>query len=54
LGLRVKVSKTVTIDRELVEWMEGMIEKKEFASLSHAIEKALTKLRAEYEKAARA
>jgi len=46
----MKVKKTVTIDAELLKWIEKMIEAKEFGSLSHAIEKALVKLRKEYEK----
>jgi Arc/MetJ-type ribon-helix-helix transcriptional regulator len=48
----MKVKKTVTIDVKLVKWMEEMVEKKEFGSLSHAIEKALSKLKEEYEKKA--
>jgi hypothetical protein len=34
----------------LLEWVEEMIEKKEFASVSHAVQKALVKLREEYGK----
>jgi Arc/MetJ-type ribon-helix-helix transcriptional regulator len=46
----MKVKKTVTIDVELVKWLEKMIEAKEFGSLSHAIEKALVRLKEDYEK----
>ena len=41
----VKVRKNVTIDNELIKWVETEIKKKRFASLSHAIEYALTKLK---------
>jgi len=47
----MKVKKTVTLDSELIEWLEQKIKEKEFGSLSHGIEKALTKLKEEYEKA---
>lgn len=46
----MKVKKTVTLDEKLVKWIEKMIKKKEFGSLSHSIEKGLFKLREEYEK----
>jgi Arc/MetJ-type ribon-helix-helix transcriptional regulator len=45
-----KVKKTVTVDSNLVAWVEKQMGKKEFASLSHAIEKSLTRLKAEYDK----
>jgi Arc/MetJ-type ribon-helix-helix transcriptional regulator len=35
----------VTIRKDLVEWMEKKIEKGDFASYSHAIDKALIKLK---------
>jgi len=44
-----KVKKTVNIDSELLDWINHMIETKEFGSLSHAINKALIKLKREYE-----
>ena len=47
----MKVKKTVTLDSELIEWLEKKIKEKEFGSQSHGIEKALTKLKEEYEKA---
>jgi Arc/MetJ-type ribon-helix-helix transcriptional regulator len=47
-----KMPKTVTIDSELLEWLEGMIKVKEFGSLSHAIEKALYQLKKQYDKKA--
>ena len=45
-----KRSVTVTIDVDLLEWVNEEIEKKEFASISHALEKALVKLKEQYEK----
>ena len=47
---RMKLQKTVTLDSELVKWIEQQIKEKEFGSLSHALEKAVTKLRKDYEK----
>jgi Arc/MetJ-type ribon-helix-helix transcriptional regulator len=40
-----KIAKTVTIDKELLDWIEEKIKEKEFASLCHAIEKALYELK---------
>ena len=40
--VRVKVS--VTIDRELVRWIDKQIETKRFRNRSHAIEWALAKI----------
>lgn len=45
----MKVKKTITIDEELLEWLEKMMKLKEFGSASHGIEKALTKLKEDYE-----
>ena len=45
----MKVKKTITIDKELLEWTERKIKEKEFGSVSHAIEKALTLLHRQYE-----
>ena len=39
-----KARRTITLDREILKWIEGQIEEKRFASLSHAIEYALNKL----------
>jgi len=41
---------TISLNDNLLEWIHEKIEEKEFASVSHAIAKALTKLRVEYEK----
>ena len=41
----MKVKKTITIDKELLVWIEQKIKEKEFGSVSHCIEKALTKLK---------
>jgi Arc/MetJ-type ribon-helix-helix transcriptional regulator len=38
-----KVKKTVTIDANLLAWVERQINDKRFASISHAIEYALYK-----------
>lgn len=46
----MKVKKTIVIDQDLLKWIEAMIEKREFGSVSHAVEKAVLKLRAEYER----
>lgn len=46
----IKKKKTIVLNSDLVEWIEEMIKKKEFASLSHAISKALFKLRESYKK----
>lgn len=40
-----KIPKTITIDKELLDWIEQKIKEKEFASLSHAVEKALYELK---------
>lgn len=40
---RVKV--TATIDKELVEWLDGEVEKRRFRNRSHAIEYAIAKLK---------
>ena len=39
-----KARRTITLDREILEWIEEQIKEKRFASLSHAIEHALNKL----------
>jgi hypothetical protein len=44
-----KKSVMVTLDKALLKWLEDEIEKKEFGSISHAIEKTLVKLKQEYE-----
>jgi len=40
---RMKV--TATIDKELVEWLDGEVEKRRFRNRSHAIEFAIAKLK---------
>jgi Arc/MetJ-type ribon-helix-helix transcriptional regulator len=44
-----KTPKTVTINKELLDWINKKIEEKEFASLSHAVEKGLYILKKSYE-----
>ena len=39
-----KERKTITIDGEILKWVQAQIEDKRFASISHAIEYALNKL----------
>ncbi|MCK4314047.1 hypothetical protein KAW04_04720 [Candidatus Bathyarchaeota archaeon] len=46
----MKVKKTITIDKDLLEWIEQKIREKEFGAVSHAIEKALTLMKQQYEK----
>jgi len=36
---------TATIDKELVEWLDGEVEKRRFRNRSHAIEFAIAKLK---------
>jgi Arc/MetJ-type ribon-helix-helix transcriptional regulator len=45
----MKVKKTITIDKELLDWTEQKIKEKEFGSLSHGIEKALFELKKKYD-----
>lgn len=33
--------KAVTVDKELVKWVEAMIRQKKFANFSHAVQRAL-------------
>jgi len=40
-----KIKKTVTLDKDLLAWVEGQIKEKRFASLSHALEYALKNLK---------
>lgn len=40
---RVKV--TVTVDKELVEWIDQQVEKRRFRNRSHGIEYAIAKLK---------
>ena len=44
-----KRTKTISIDSKLIDWVETGIEKKEFSSLSHAVEKALYELKKSYD-----
>ena len=36
---------TTTVDRELVEWLDGEVEKRRFRNRSHAVEYAIAKLK---------
>ena len=37
----MKITKTITLDKDLLDWVNSMIEQKKFASLSHALELSL-------------
>ena len=45
-----KLRRSITIDKELVEWIFSEIEKKRFKDVSHAIEFAVYRLKATSEK----
>lgn len=45
----MKKTKTIRLSEEILEWTEKMIEKREFGSLSHAVEKALYELKKSYD-----
>jgi Arc/MetJ-type ribon-helix-helix transcriptional regulator len=40
-----KVKTSISLDPEIVQWIDKLIEKKRFADRTHAIELALQKLR---------
>ena len=42
-----KKKTSISLDEELLEWISNKIEEKKFASVTHAIEYALEKLRKE-------
>jgi Arc/MetJ-type ribon-helix-helix transcriptional regulator len=44
-----KLKVTITLDPELYTWIEQEVKKRRFASVSHAIEYALTRLKEEEE-----
>ena len=44
-----KRTKTISVDSRLIDWVNAEIEKKEFSSLSHAVEKALFELKKSYD-----
>ena len=45
----MKLKKTITINKDFLDWIDQKIEEKEFASLSHAVEKGLYQLKKNYE-----
>ena len=47
-----KLGRSITIDKELVEWIKSEIEKKRFKDVSHAIEFAVYRLKVFDEKGA--
>lgn len=47
---KTKKTRSITIDIELLNWLEEKVKAKEFGSVSHGIEKAITRLREQYEK----
>jgi len=40
-----KVKVSVSIDEDLINWIQGEVEKKRFASISHAVNYALNELK---------
>lgn len=46
---RHKVKTSITLDPELYEWINSKIKSKEFANLTHAVERGLTLLREKIE-----
>jgi Arc/MetJ-type ribon-helix-helix transcriptional regulator len=46
----MKQTITISLNDNLLEWVKTMIEKKEFASVSHAVQKALTLMKQQYDK----
>ncbi len=40
-----KIRISITVSRDLIDWMDKMIERKPFASRSHGVELALTRLK---------
>lgn len=42
-----KKKTSVSLDKNLIEWIQDKIEEKRFASVSHAVEYALERLRKE-------
>ena len=46
----MKLKKTVAIDEDIYEWVMQKVKLKEYASLSHAIQKALLDLKLKEEK----
>lgn len=47
MGRKIKTS--IGLDEDLLAWVDGMIERKRFASRTHAIEYALQRLREQQE-----
>jgi Arc/MetJ-type ribon-helix-helix transcriptional regulator len=41
----VKLKTSVMLDPDLLQWVDGLVQKKRFANRTHAIELALQKLR---------
>ena len=47
--MKKKLKTSVSLERDLLEWVDKMVEAKRFASRTHAIEYALQRLRESYE-----
>lgn len=45
----MKEKVTISVNDGLLKWVHKMIEKKEFASVSHAVQKALSLMKLKYE-----
>jgi Arc/MetJ-type ribon-helix-helix transcriptional regulator len=46
----VKQKITITLDEDLLKFLDKKVKEKEFSSVSHGIQKSVMKLKAEYEK----
>jgi len=42
-----KIATSITVDKELLDWIDSEVDRKRFASRSHAFEYAITKLKEE-------
>jgi Arc/MetJ-type ribon-helix-helix transcriptional regulator len=47
---RHKVKTSITLEPELFDWIQSKIETKEFANITHAVEKGVLLLKAKMEK----
>jgi Arc/MetJ-type ribon-helix-helix transcriptional regulator len=45
-----KIKVTASMDSDLVDWMDKEVEKRRFASRTHALEVAIARLKDEFEK----
>lgn len=50
MTLKNKPKISISIEQELIDWIDSKIKKKYFANRSHAIERALTELKEKIDK----